>query len=990
MLDLWLFSIDNNGRSLRSAIAAEIDLPSDRRGSSETSSLEPRDHQHNQSTQPSSSSTKTRVVFAGEKKRGGLRILDSRLVHDVAIAPVPPPHVHAEYSASLTPRGQSNVAPNIAISMALCSHADDLWIGWSSGHISVLNTRRPPVIGDGLLSAEHYRRDELPRYVDWDDLLYAHRGAVHLLSATHQSRFIVSASYDTNIIIWETSTRRQLRSLSGAAKQAAANDSSHLLSSSSSGSLSGICRTICEVPVDVSEGSRDLAPVGLLAVLDGGAQVLFHGVEGLLLDRQGGDAEQTTYNNKYNHHNNTTASSSGALEVAQLQSCPFVASAAASVFDTDACVAVLCRGDESARIHFTSVVWGSSAGANNESFGDNKWATSRRDHSFSSAPVLRSSALSAMDEIAASVSLGSAKQLGKILSIVPTGLAPLPQEEGHSSTLAHYVCGFIVTTAHRFVGLVECTVCVARPGMTIVATRVNALQAVPSPMTMVVPASVTTQDLAAGCVPALQLYYGIGVDGSVSAVLAFRPDSSHTPGARALHHRSSVVAGSASRTHGDFLREQSRLKNAVELVQNAKNSTLLADAMLQEGIQKQAELTDDNKRLRARIDELEQSLHHLHDRGVGLEGKLDSAESTAESTRTKLTQANSEIKRLTELLKVAAADQRKTVTALDEATERETLNAMKVQECLLQMEQQKELIDDNDKVLSASQGRTFQLSTRCDVLAAKVVELERLLANQDDEEQRDMIQSHATRQQQHVLLDEQQEIIQELKTRYHTSVRDLASYKQSSERLQDEVTYWKSQYESTYLAAQQTQLEKIRVNAMEKLSNSAVNGNFGRSHSPIQPTRSAAAPVVLSLSRDGSVAKHTTTTQQRLESLSSRLSSEHRRTVSPPHRREGSGSDAGLTSNSKPSPQLISGGGTNIGDEYLKTLAPPVRSASSATSGVASAAGTKESTGASPTDLRYVSGGHSHLRGPSSCFGPRSAGESNSSAVRSVTVALSS
>lgn len=987
MLDLWLFSIDAGHRSIRSAIAGEILLspsPSIDADASGAGGALP-------------TPTTTRVVFAGEKKRGGLRILDNRLVHDVAIAPVSPPHVHTDYASSTATRGQT-AAPNIAVSIALCAATRELWVGWSSGHLSVLDTSRAPIVGDGMLSAEHYRKDELPRFVDWDDLLYAHRGSVHLLAVTHESRFVVSASYDMNIIIWEASTRRQLRSLTAAAKQSLT--SLHLSGAGAApgSSFTGVCRAICEIPLDAPDGATNtLPPIGLLVLLDGGAQVVFHGVEGLLQKHLPDEVMHNSASSRPSRHD-------AALEVAAFHS-TFVASAAASSFNSDVGVGVLCRGDESSKLHFSATLWGSGGDGGHHSRGANEsrlWSSTptpsrRLQNSNISSVVLRENMFSIMDEVSSTISLGPGKQIGKVVLVVPTGIVPatVPAaasiDDNNSDAPGDrvYVCGFLVTTANRYVALVQCTVSVTRPGIIIVAAAVNALQAVPSPMTWLTPSCVTASDFELGHTPGLQMHYGIAADGTLSAVLAFRPQGtalSHCGGAPGTATRS---VKASVRTHGDFLREQERLKNVVELVQSAKNSTLLADAMLQEGIQKQAELSDDNKRLRARIEELEESLHFVRDNGMGLEGKLEHAESTAESTRAKLAHANAEIKRLNDLLAVAASDHRKATLALSNASERETLNALKVQECLVQLEEQKELVEHGEKALFVSNSCVSKLTNRSDVLAAKVVELERLLANHEDVEQRHVVDAHATNQKQHRLLDEQQEIILELKERYHTTMRDLTGYKQNAERLQDEVTYWKSAYEAALHAKATSALATSSNVTTYAYHERGSGGHLGRSHSPLaagRVTGGADGPTVLSLGR-AALIKPTSAAIQRPEALSSsRLSSnsDYRRTSSPPQSRDGSAAvDAGHTKLHE----------TNIGDEYLKTLAPPVRSASLQSAAIAvglDGFSRDASSAASPTDLRHVSGGHTHHRGVS--FGNRSGSDASAAGgpVRSVTVALSS
>jgi hypothetical protein len=882
-MDLWLFLVDS-GRSLRSIQVADIHC----RPTTELC-------------------TPTRVVFASEKKRGGLRILDARLAHDVAIAPVSPPHVHSDYSSSIAARGHPP-SPNIAIAMAMCcgTSREDLWIGWSSGHISILNTRRPPVVGDGAV-------DDIPRFSDWDDLLYAHRGAVHMLAATHGCRFVVSASYDTNVIVWDAENRRQLRSLTGIAKQ-------HLsLAGGAQPSLAGVCRAVCQVPI----GSMKHAgpAVGLMLVLDGGAQILFHGVEGYLGSTSDGEDPVV-------------------VSVASLPnsfSSPICA--AAELFHEGLGLGILCRGDEGARLHFTPLTSGSQDGFDIVSLND---------------------VAEELDRAASTLALGPAKQMGKVIDIVALGGVPSceatpslrPDGDARGGSSVHvYNFSFLVTTACRYVALVQCTITSALSGAAIMSTSVAALQTVPSPITVLRPSNPSRRYPSEDS--SLRLFYGISADGSVSALLTFG----------LLQPRFAPPAsGGKQWTHGDFLREQARLKNAVELVQQAKNSTILADAMLHEDLQKQTELEEDNRRLRARIQELERSLHSEQDRSLRLHEHVQSVESSSEASRAKLNSAASEIKRLSELLKIAAADQDRTIRELSASSEREILHAHKVQACLAQLDAQVEVTTSTEQQLRDANARVAQLSAQSEVLVAKVFELERLVAREEtelrNEQQEQDANAVARLRIDRRLLEDQQEIIQELKSRYHAASQDATAHKRLSERLQDEIVHWKRSFESAKSLLKRGDDD----NAVPRSS-----------FSPIYKGQDDGQSATFASASRAALSGHATPdTMFRLDGLASRLTGESPGTNrSPVVTTNSTGKQ--LQPNSS-STTLQSG--TNIGDEYLKSLAPPIRSVSSATN-----ARSGEQTLLTPTDLSRIGGGEWHDGGSTKQQG---------GAMRSVTVSLSS
>ncbi len=179
-----------------------------------------------------------RPVVISDRQRGVIRVFDAKIAREVCAAPAAPPPVHSDFTA---PSFASKISQsdahqfNTCISMLVVDTVDgsseaasscEVWTGWASGHVAVYALHQGQ--RTNMSVAE---RTAPPVRCELLSMLFAHRGAVHALSASSQMRigdgnlrhlscprYIFSASYDCNILQFETTSRSVVRSISSACR----------------------------------------------------------------------------------------------------------------------------------------------------------------------------------------------------------------------------------------------------------------------------------------------------------------------------------------------------------------------------------------------------------------------------------------------------------------------------------------------------------------------------------------------------------------------------------------------------------------------------------------------------------------------------------------------------------------------------------------------------------------------------------------------------
>ena len=160
-----------------------------------------------------------RPVVVSDRQRGVIRVFDAKLSQEVCAAPSPPPPIHSDFTApsfsskSLA-QSDTHTQLNTCISMLLIdcplgaagadTTSSEIWTGWASGHVAVYSLQQGQRTNMSMSE-----RAAPPVQCDVQAILFAHRGAVHALSASSQlqtglpasghccpPRYVFSASYD--------------------------------------------------------------------------------------------------------------------------------------------------------------------------------------------------------------------------------------------------------------------------------------------------------------------------------------------------------------------------------------------------------------------------------------------------------------------------------------------------------------------------------------------------------------------------------------------------------------------------------------------------------------------------------------------------------------------------------------------------------------------------------------------------------------------------
>lgn len=746
-MDCWLFEL--SGRdvpSVKVMVSAHVAWRSIEAGSDS-------DGGDASSTEAEGPVTSRLVVFVGDKKRGGLRVMDPRLELDLCVAPVAPPHVHDQqqhavpFSSSVLP--QQAQSSNIVTALTVPDgDAGCVWVGWSSGHISVLNVKRAPILEVANIGGAR-QRTILPRYRDWSDLMYAHRGAVHGLHGTHAGRMLVSCSYDTNIILWDAQARRQLRSLSGLIRHELQSIRRKTVGDPfPTAGVHGVCKVCVELPVltppssvsasyfssnsqalveSTPRSSYDLS-VALFLAFDGGLQVLLQGLEHLKLHAASAAIEDR--------------GAEGVGVKCFWQPGVVVSAVAVTTFlgGSDGGGSVCCIGDDSGQLRFVSCA-----------FPLDGPLTSSTDIAHRVAErVQHESHLVA----------GLPQKMGKVISVVGCGATM-----GNTVDSPNADFFYLASYANHTVAVVSCTVTAATRGSMVLSSRVISTMATTAPVIRFSPLLPALHQEPSP----LQLWYGVCADGSLASCVCHK-HVAPTP---------SAGLNVGSWTTGDMGKQKVGLQRAFQIVHDAQRAVSAADAALESALVQHGALHETHTKLESECATLRSEVASLDVERRRLGQQLSVAESSCEALRGRLHQSDEKSTRLEDQLRIAAADMSSMRQQLVAVKEDAELEGVKVRECLVQLRQQKEDAEQLDRGWRNTEASLTDASSHNALLAAKVCDLERALAEAEQQLQQQKLASANYA----ALVEDQHAVIKELKHRHHEALQRIDTLADENSRL---------------------------------------------------------------------------------------------------------------------------------------------------------------------------------------------------------------